>query len=373
MRGSYWPLVVFLVIALVTPAAADERPHWGTAADDIALVTPRTKTAINKGLAFLARTQNPDGSFGPTKYKIAVTAFAGMSFLAGGNTPGRGRYGEQVEKALVFILDSVSPSGYITGSGENSRMHGQGLATLFLAEVYGMTRGPGRNRIRKKLAKALKLIQKEQTPDGGWGYHPNDLNHEGSITVTSLQALRAARDVGFKVSRGVLIKALDYLIKSANPDGSFKYRLTGSAEHKTFPLTAAAISTLNAFGIYDKQKVLFGKRMPELPKMLRKGIEFMNPYLSKRGKNDRYYQTFYYYGQFYAAQAYYKSRYNGRRLWKRYYTFERDDLLSRFDGFARTFPGEGCWSHARYGKAYATAIATLILQIPYKYLPTFQR
>ncbi len=368
MRVSWQPVLITLLLTASVAAHADKRP--GTVATDIDLVTPRTQQVIQRGLAYLAKSQKADGSVGDKqKFKIAVTSFAAMAWLAGGSTPGRGKYGRQISKALNFILNSVNPSGYISAAGDNgSRMHGQGLATLFLAEVYGMTNGPGRNTLHQKLGKAVLKLQQEQTADGGWGYFPGDRNHEGSITVTSLQALRAARDVGFKVSKACLLRAMEYLIKSANPDGSFKYRLTGPSTHATFPLTAAAISTMNAFGIYDKQDRLFDKHLPELPKLLRKGIEFMNPYLTNRGSTDRYYQTFYYYAQFYAAQAYYKTRYNGRRLWKRYYTWERDDLLKRFG----KEHSEG-WYHRRYGRAYATAIATLILQIPYKYLPSFQR
>ena len=32
----------------------------------------------------------------------------------------------------------------------------------------------------------------------------------------------------------------------------------------------------------------------------------------------------------------------------------------------------GCWSQDGYGGAFGTACATLVLQIPYRYLPIFQ-
>ena len=63
------------------------------AAED--LLTPATHRAIDRGLAYLASRQNDDGSFGVGSYSrnVALCGLTGMTFLAGGNTPGRGRYG----------------------------------------------------------------------------------------------------------------------------------------------------------------------------------------------------------------------------------------------------------------------------------------
>jgi hypothetical protein len=35
--------------------------------------------------------------------------------------------------------------------------------------------------------------------------------------------------------------------------------------------------------------------------------------------------------------------------------------------------GDGSWNGDGIGKAYGTAIALIILQLPYKYLPVYQR
>ena len=69
--------------------------------------TLQTRTAVSRGLQFLAERQHTDGSFGSGstfKSNVAVTALCGMAFLADGSTPGRGKYGIQVQKAVDFIL-----------------------------------------------------------------------------------------------------------------------------------------------------------------------------------------------------------------------------------------------------------------------------
>ena len=59
------------------------------------MMTPETDEAIQTGLAWLARNQNADGSFGSGTYRgnIAVTSLAGLAFMSSGSSPGRGPYG----------------------------------------------------------------------------------------------------------------------------------------------------------------------------------------------------------------------------------------------------------------------------------------
>src|SRR5436190_14241698 len=63
------------------------------------MMTPETDQAIQKGLGWLARSQNADGSFGSGTYRgnIAVTSLAGLAFMAEGSSPGRGLHGGPIE------------------------------------------------------------------------------------------------------------------------------------------------------------------------------------------------------------------------------------------------------------------------------------
>src|SRR5262245_60600244 len=115
-------------------------------------VTPQLVEAVNKGLQYLASTQNPDGSWnGDVGYKlnqnyqvlasqvphVGVTALAGIAFLAGGHLPGRGQYGQVISKAIDYITTHVNQLGFITDQG--TRMYSPAFATLSLAEACGMT------------------------------------------------------------------------------------------------------------------------------------------------------------------------------------------------------------------------------------------
>ncbi len=128
------------------PVLADPRIDRSVEAAGKDLVTPEAQQAIDSGLAFLAARQDTrDGSFGSmasSRRRVAVTALAGMAFLSSGNTPGRGKYGTQVQKIVDFLLSRFQPNGFIFDEGNTGHgpMYDHGFATLFLAEVYGMSR-----------------------------------------------------------------------------------------------------------------------------------------------------------------------------------------------------------------------------------------
>src|SRR4051812_36666264 len=70
------------------------------------LIKPQTQAAIDRALAWLAARQNDDGSFGGNGYShnVSVVSLAGMAFLSGGHTPGRGEYGGHVNRCANYVL-----------------------------------------------------------------------------------------------------------------------------------------------------------------------------------------------------------------------------------------------------------------------------
>ena len=103
-------------------------------------------------------------------------------------------------------------------------MYGHGFALLFLAWVYGEEEdGDRRKKLEKILTKAVEFTGKAQTNRGGWGYvtaaDGSDFD-EGSVTITQLQALRAARNAGIVVPKSIIDKAMKYLKDSTTPQAA---------------------------------------------------------------------------------------------------------------------------------------------------------
>lgn len=337
-----------------------------------ALVDRRTAKSIEQALQFLARRQNPDGSWtdrvgrkvhmtyrGTLAPHVGVTGLCGIAFLSHGALPGEGSggfvirngkkvtYCEVLEKALEFVMDCVSEdNGFITAN--ESRMYSHAFATLFLAEAYGVGTYHDTTRVKRSLKRAIRLIVNAQTREGGWRYRPGAQDEDMSITVCQVMALRAARNAGIEVPKETIDRAVDYVKRSfVDGVGAFTYQLglefRGVASRWTPALTAAGVTTLYGAGEYDAYQIQAGLRYIWRERPSR---------FEARNRFD------YYYFQYYAVQAAFQK---GGDFWRQWYDYIRRDLLvlQETDGRFTDLVGSN----------YATAMAAIILQFPNQYLP----
>lgn len=315
-------------------------------------ITPELDAAIERGLRALAAMQHDDGAFGSGRYgkNVAITSLACLAFMADGNLPGRGPYGEQVERGLRNILESSTANGLIAAEASNGPMYGHGFATLFLGEVYGMTAGGGdtdlAERTREALVKAVTLIERTQNREGGWRYNPVPYDADVSVTICQIMALRSARNAGIEVNKQVIDRAVAYVRACQNIDGGFKYQLDSGSS--AWPRSAAGVASLQYAGIYDDEAI-------------DRGIAYLiETAMPGEGRPSR---AHYFYGHYYAVQSMYLE---GGDSWARWWPAVRDELLA-------TQLDEGTWADQTVGPAYGTAMALIVLQMPKRYLPIFQK
>jgi Prenyltransferase and squalene oxidase repeat len=356
-RSGPWSraLVATLMVAIALAASPSRAQAAGPERPD--MVTADTEQAIENGLAYLARTQAPDGSWRANaawggSYPVCMTALAGLAMMAGGNTPVEGPYAPNVRKAVDFLIGSVNPTGLIARMEEESRpMHGHGFAMLTLAQAYGMERDPTRQaRIKRVLEKAIQLTGKSQSQAGGWLYTPDSGGDEGSVTVTQIQGLRACRNAGIRVPKSIIDNATAYIENSANPDGGIRYRAAQDVGGSRPAITAAAVATMYNAGAYEHPVAL-------------KALDFLKKHL-ENAQGGRAFSGHEFYGTLYAAQAMYLS---SDENWKHYFPTIRDWLIQSQD------KNDGSWVGDSVGPTYGTSIALVVLQLPYARLPIFQR
>ena len=343
LRAISHILCIAIAFNLVLPASAAEDDPERTAVE---FITPAAQQAIDNGLEFLAQQQHDDGSFGSGGYArdVAVCALAGMAFMAGGSSPGRGPYGAESTRCVEFILENTQDSGFINvpGSGSHGPMYGHGFATLYLAETYGMTR---RADVREKLSKAVNLIVNTQNTDGGWRYQPVRRDADISVTICQVMALRAARNAGIYVPHKTVDDCIAYVKRSQNADGGFMYMIQGG--QSAFPRSAAGVVALYSAGVYEGAEV-------------DKGLKYVMESLPRGGIFNR--ESHYFYGHYYAVQAMWHA---GGTWWRNWFPAIRDELIARQRD-------DGSWMDS-ICQEYGTAMACIILQIPNNYLPIFQR
>lgn len=331
----------------------------------------RAKVLIEGGLLALRQAQNPDGSVGGKNAqaaRVAITSLALLAFLADGNSETRGAFSQQVRACIAFLcrcsLKSGPRRGYFAANGDTvSRMHGHGYATLALCQAYGQY-GAGRkfagtsDELKHIIANAVDVIVRSQNSAGGWYYQPLDsVQDEGSITVCMIQALRAARNVGFAVRTSVIDKAIGYIRASQNQDGSIRYSLRNQRPG-SFELTAAGCATLAYGGRYES---------PE--------VKAARSYLW--GVHDNVFNentlAYPYYGYFYALQSlwfdYQSNRWN--TWFPRFVNWYWEQWDKKSKSYSRI--DNGRHKEMEYGIEYRTALATLSLQIPNQLLPIFAK
>ena len=314
-------------------------------------ITVAMNNSIAKGLKALAALQVEDGSFPSERLEkhAGITALACLAFMADGNVPGRGPYGEQVRKGLEFVLASVNPTGLIASETSHGPMYGHGFATLFLGEVYGMTKGGGdtalSTRVHDALVRACRLIVNTQNEEGGWRYNPVPQDADISVTICQIMALRSARNAGIDIPRATVDRAVEYVRQCQNPDGGFRYQANrgGSA----WPRSAAGIASLYYAGIYEGEDI--HKALDYLVRTALPGVKTPA-------------RSHYYYGHYYAAQAMFLA---GGDYWAMWWPAIRDELITSQEE-------TGTWT-GNYGGPYSTAMALIILQMPKRYLPIFQK
>ena len=334
-------------------------------------VTPESTAAIDKGLVWLATNQTAAGNWGSND--LGLVAVGALAFLANGHMPGVGRYGDNVERALTFIVANAKPSGLLNMADQKRDMYNHGLATFVLGQAYGMTNDP---RIGRALDKALKLIARMQGPGGGWGYIAKPEDGDLSLCVMQAKALRSAVDSGLEIPREVIDRAiarvrLHYHPKHGNRNapepelkkgaGQFTYSVGGG--NATVAMAAAGVICLQEFGQYDDW------RIPKSMEPVTKAIAAAKPQVQHNGQ-----MPFDAYTLNYVGQSLYQV---GGTDWREHYPKLRDCLVASQRRDPRDPAVDGSWeagSHVsgKSGQLYGTAVAVFVLAIPNRYLPILQ-
>ena len=341
--------LVFFFLAAFCPFsfAATDRPSIER---DAVVVDEKTEAVIKGALKYLASKQEPNGAWASApeekQHPVAITGYTLMAFQAAGQLPGEGEYGKNVSAAMQYLLDNVAGDGVIGNRNDGQYMYGHGVAAIALAELYGQTKSAA---MRPKLERVIKLIVSSQNPEGGWRYRPVARDADISVTVLQVVALRAAKNAGLQVPQVTIDNAVRYVKHCYHPEsGGFTYQ---PGRDPGFARTAAAIYSLQVCGLYDDP-------------MVNKGSQYL--------MNNRDNQQWFTYGNFYAAPAQYMI---GGQTWAKWYAYMQRILL-------KDVQTKGDFSHwepslDRDGRAvgpiYVTSVYTMILAMPYHYIPLYQR
>ncbi|MFO0913176.1 MAG: prenyltransferase/squalene oxidase repeat-containing protein [Pirellulales bacterium] len=316
---------------------------------------PNTPEAVERGLKFLAGQLAADNSFGSSEYdrQVSITSLAGMAFLSSGSTPDRGPLRSEMTRCVDYLIAGARPNGLIAEPlcADRLQMYGHGFSLLFLSEISGMARHAD---LRSVVSAAVRLTCDCQSSQGGWPYTPESIDSDVSVTACQLVALRAARNAGHAVDKAVVDRAYRFVRSCQNADGGFRYLAADGPSD--FPRSAAALAAMYAAGDYDSDHV-----RRAIQYLAAQQDQFTSLGADSKG-NLPTGQQYFHYGQYYAAQAWWQS---GAEHWGPWFRLLQPTIL-------RLQQPDGGWQ-SEFGRAYATAMSLIVLQIPNNLLPILQR
>ena len=373
-----------MLLLLPAPARAD------TESPALAKYRARVGLAVKKALAFIATRQRPDGCFDPRGPSgplpsNALAGLAGMAYLSVGHTPGRGPYGDVLNRCIDYILATPvgphvpnvpggSAEGYLARGNPYGRMYSHAIATLFLCEVSGMVDPERQKKIDVLLPKALKVIldaqavKKEARFVGGWRYKPDSPDSDLSVSGWCLMALRSARLNGAPVPAEAIKKAIGFVNRCYNGGKghrgphpstfhnwpSFNYQPgTTLAPHNAHGTSAVGLFCREICGYHDDEinrrcagfvMAWAGHSLPAAPG--RRAVIRPSEYVT-----------------YYASQAMFQL---GGTYWERF-------APQLYKYVLNSQGTDGSWHQTNYGRVYETAMYTLALTVTYRQLPIYQR
>lgn len=240
-------LALALAAAFLAQDAAPKQEKEIRPATDVpeTMTREQARTALDRSLAFITSSQNPDGSwcgsapdsvmelgFSPETYytwQLGAIELALMSLMECDETPERRA---SLEKGLRWFctthlpargddwdVDYMWPSLY----GVVCAVRAAGDSRFQSAEWQAAIGARGRE--------FTDILVRNQVPDGGWGYYddPPFTNRPkwatSFATATVLDALKSAETRGWLADPKVRARAVEYVAGCALPNGAYEYDL----------------------------------------------------------------------------------------------------------------------------------------------------
>ncbi len=235
-------LIALLALVVQAPAGSD--------IDRTGPITPdQVRAAIEKGVDFLLKDQNGDGSWGGPQdsittwsgdmwshpethraWKVATTGLCCAALIEVGRSDDAQKAADRAVRYLIDNADVKRPNVWDTMNNWAYIYGLQGLAT-----AYGSSRYEG-SPLRAEIAEAvphyLDNLARFQSLNGGWGYLEFDTPRTrrpqwatSFMTAAAVVAMQQAKREGFDVDPKMIDRAVRVINRCRLPNGAYTYRV----------------------------------------------------------------------------------------------------------------------------------------------------
>ena len=322
-----------------------------------------TEGAVLRALRWLKKYQSSDGSWdgksGGSSGNAPAPAMTGwglLCFLAHGETPASEEFGPTVEKAIKYLIDDQDGGGRFKGSDGNE--YSLPIAAYGLSEAYGMTKVP---MIKTAAEKAIAIVVQGQHASGGWNYKcgPEDRD-DTSYMGWCAQALKAASMAELDNADGIkagMKRAIDGFKKNASPSGGFGY-----TDRNPTGLSGVGVLCMQLMGASREAET-------------RGGLTYLDQVTFDWAKPWGARPIYYWY---YITQAKFHA---GGEIWTAWNKIFSPSLVKNqivVKGGGEGGKDIGYWetpaknAETECGLSYNTTLCCLMLEVYYRYLPTYK-
>jgi len=343
-----------------------------------------TQGAVDRAIRWLARHQEPDGHWDPSKWDngkgaVGMTGMALLTFLGAGHTEKAGKYKDNVRRAQNWLIARLKEVSSRKGTRCKygffyTNLYEQGMATLALAEAYAMTED---RRLKKAAQAAVDYVVSAQGPYEAWNYSSKRGKagrNDTSVSGWNLMALKSAKLAQLTVDGNAFQGCMRWVNGATDP-GNGRCAYAGTLDSVRRGRGSLAMC---AAGMLMRQFMGVGPGNP----LLIKSAETLRRYQPKSpeaggaGGRDR----INYYHVYYASLCMFQM---GGKYWREWNKSMKPALVERqrtggpLDGTAADV--DGSWDPTRGGKVdvggrvFSTTLAALTLEVYYRYLPVYSK
>ncbi len=306
--------------------------------------TPRTEDAVIKALRWLKANQDANGSWqkASTVEHVAMTGLATLAFLAHGVTTEHAEFGDTLRKALQYLVSVQRDDGLFAGG----RGYTHGIVAYAVSEAYAITRIM---ELQDVMERSIRVIIDGQQPGGAYDYNfAQGERWDTSVAGWMVQAMKAAQMTGVDIPglEEAMDRAARFLREDAWTSSNNMFLYSGGRGSGTWNMTGVGVLSMQLLGRLRDPSVRLG-----LTSLSEREVRW-NP----AGGNHVY-------GWYYVTQAFF---HQGGSFWNRWNNMFAEQLVD-----AQHEDGHWTGGH-RGGPVYTTTFNALMLQVYYRYLPTYK-
>jgi hypothetical protein len=298
-------------------------------------------------------------------YVMSQTGLALLALQAAGNyESNQEKYSDNVRRGLDWLVEHQRPDGALVGpsSGRNGRyshtfMYEHAMAAFALAEACAVRKAQGKAdapRLWNAAVKAIEFIEQNQHNDGGWRYSTEEQERSDcSVSGWAMLALKSAKEAEIPIRQETLDQTRYFFKSCQTADGRTAYQ----------PGEGAGTDAITAVGMLTHLLLLKDPKAP-LVKMSATHLaaqagQYRDQVRSGRAE---------YYTLYNATLAMYQV---GGDQWTRWNDAIRDAVVAnqtKGSGCDRgSWDPKGTYGGGEGGRIYSTALATLMLEVYYRF------